>query len=616
MCCRGGWGWGGFLEEVDDGGGGMGGGLELEPEEAVGGERDGVGGFVDEGEGDVAEHLDGLAAGVLGEVEGDGLGEAGEVGDAEDGFGVAVVAGEFADVGEDFAVLGVEEFLGAAAEDLEDFAQGDHVARPVEEGGGVGLLGFDVDGLVAPDGVHDDGEVELGGDGFGEAGVAVGVPLHGGADAVAVAEVDVVAHADFVAVVHDGRAGEGEEEGVEELDAAAVVVHQRGEAATDADVDAHAGVGGVGEVHVVALVVGDHLEGELVVVAEEEAPLAVVGDGGGLRHDVGDGEAVFLAEGHVDARHEGEVEGHVALVAVAEVGADVGGPHVGFGEDEAVLVFGVDDGADFFDLDVGLGHIFAGGAVALDEVGDGVEAEAVDAHVEPEAHGGEDFVHDAGVVEVEVGLVGEEAVPVVLLGDFVPGPVGFFGVGEDDADAFEFFVGVGPDVHVAVGRIFGGEAGALEPGVLIGGVVDDELDHDLHVAGVGFGEELAEVIEGSVGGVDADVVGDVVAVVAEGRGEEGEEPEAGDAEFLEVVELGDEALEVADAVGVGVGEGANVELVDDGVFVPERVGGAAGLLHVRVASWWLASVGLDAWVAGGSSFEFARVRGDSNRLLY
>ena len=230
---------------------------------------------------------------------------------------------------------------------------------------------------------------------------------------------------------------------------------ERREAAADADVDAHAGVGGVGEVHVVAFVVGDHLEGELVVVAEEEAPLAVVGDGRGLRHDVGDGEAVFLAEGHVDARHEREVEGHVALVAIAEVGADIGGPHVGFGEDEAVFVFGVDDGADVLDLDVGLGDVFAAGSVALDEVGDGVEAEAVDAHVHPEAHGVEDFFHDAGVVEVEVGLVGEEAVPVVLLGDFVPGPVGLFGVGEDDADAVVELVGVGPDVHVAVGGALG-----------------------------------------------------------------------------------------------------------------------------------------------------------------
>ena len=72
--------------------------------------------------------------------------------------------------------------------------------------------------------------------------------------------------------------------------------------------------------------------------------------------------------------------------------------------------------------------------------------------------------------------------------------------------------------------------------MLIAGVVDDQLDHDLHVALVGGVEELLEVVEGSVGGVDVDVVGDVVAVVAQGRGEEGQEPEAGDAEVLEVVE--------------------------------------------------------------------------------
>jgi hypothetical protein len=137
--------------------------------------------------------------------------------------------------------------------------------------------------------------------------------------------------------------------------------------------------------------------------------------------------------------------------------------------------------------------------------------------------------------------------------------------------------------------VFGGEAGALEPRVLIGGVVDYELDHDLEVAGVGFIEKLLEVGDGAIGGVHVDVVGDVIAVVAKGRGEEREEPEAGDAEFLEIVEFGDKTLEVADAVGVGVGERAHVNLVDDGVFEPERVGYAAGLLHVR---WGLRVVGI------------------------
>ena len=140
------------------------------------------------------------------------------------------------------------------------------------------------------------------------------------------------------------------------------------------------------------------------------------------------------------------MESHVAFVAIAEVRADVGGPHVGFGQDDAILVLGVDDGADFLDLQVGFGDVLAGGALALDEIGHRVQAQPVDAHVEPEAHGGENFfLEQQGVVEVEVGLVREETVPVELLGLVVPGPVGFFGVGEDDADALVEAVGVGPE---------------------------------------------------------------------------------------------------------------------------------------------------------------------------
>ena len=51
-----------------------------------------------------------------------------------------------------------------------------------------------------------------------------------------------------------------------------------------------------------------------------------------------------------------------------------------------------------------------------------------------------------GIVEVEVGLMGEEAVPVEAPARLVPGPVGFFGVGEDDAGVFVELVGVAPDV--------------------------------------------------------------------------------------------------------------------------------------------------------------------------
>ena len=127
-----------------------------------------------------------------------------------------------------------------------------------------------------------------------EAGVAIAGPLHRRAHAVAIAEIDVVAHADLVAVVDDRRAGNEKSRRVQQLDPAAAVLDERREAAADADVDAHPRIGGVRLVHVVALFVGDHLERQLVVVAQEESPLAVLGDVGRLAHDLDDRMPVFL----------------------------------------------------------------------------------------------------------------------------------------------------------------------------------------------------------------------------------------------------------------------------------------------------------------------------------
>ena len=88
--------------------------------------------------------------------------------------------------------------------------------------------------------------------------------------------MDVVAHADLVAVVDDRRARHGEQQAVHQLDAAAVALQQRREAAADAEIDARAPVGGVGLPEIVALGVGHHFERQLVVVAQEDRPLAVL----------------------------------------------------------------------------------------------------------------------------------------------------------------------------------------------------------------------------------------------------------------------------------------------------------------------------------------------------
>ena len=110
--------------------------------------------------------------------------------------------------------------------------------------------------------------------------------------------------------------------------------------------------------------------------------------------------------------------------------------------------------------------------------------------------------------------------------------------------------------------------------MLVGGVVDDQLGDDADAARVRLVDEALEVVQRAVARMDVLVVGDVVAVVAQRRRIERQQPERVDAELLEVVELLRQAGEVADAVVVAVEEGADVHLVDDGVLVPERIIGS------------------------------------------
>ena len=107
--------------------------------------------------------------------------------------------------------------------------------------------------------------------------------------------------------------------------------------------------------------------------------------------------------------------------------------------------------------------------------------------------------------------------------------------------------------------------------MLVGRVIDDEVDDDANAALLGLVRELDEIAERAVARVDGVVVGHVVAVVAVRRFLEGHQPDRGDAEPLQVIEPAHEAFEVADAVAVGIHVRADGQAVDDRVLVPEVV---------------------------------------------
>ena len=56
-------------------------------------------------------------------------------------------------------------------------------------------------------------------------GIAVAVPLHGRAHTIAIAEINVVSHSDFVAVVDDGSSRKREKQAVQKFNAPPIIVH-------------------------------------------------------------------------------------------------------------------------------------------------------------------------------------------------------------------------------------------------------------------------------------------------------------------------------------------------------------------------------------------------------
>src|SRR5215469_11250212 len=66
------------------------------------------------------------------------------------------------------------------------------------------------------------------------------------------------------------------------------------------------------------------------------------------------------------------------------------------------------------------------------------------------------------------------------------------------------------------------------------------------------------------------IVRDVIAPVAIGRGMDRRQPDRVDAKIPNVIELGNQAGEIALPVAVRVAERADVDLVDDGATPPRR----------------------------------------------
>ncbi len=264
-----------------------------------------------------------------------------------------------------------------------------------------------------------------------------------------------------------------------------------------------------------------------------------------------------------------ELEHHVELapLAAAEIERGVDGDvpaladrqHVAPGERLAVhlLQIGVQVRA----------HLVAPGVHVLADQVDHVHAEAGDAAVEPPVHHRVDLGPERRVRPVEVGLRGAEEVQVVLADLGHPGP----GRAAEDrlpvVGRAAVRPGVAPDVVAVLGPCCVAPGGQ-EPRVLVRAVIDHEVHHDADAARPRLRDQPVEIGECSEFRRDVAVIRDVVAVVGHRRAVDRRQPDEADAQIGEMIELRDDAGNVAHPVAVRVAEAARIDLVAGGAVPP------------------------------------------------
>ena len=196
------------------------------------------------------------------------------------------------------------------------------------------------------------------------------------------------------------------------------------------------------------------------MVAHEVRPLAVLGDRGQRRERVAQRRRVPARERQVHRLVDDEGEDHVQLVAVlvAEERALLVRRQVDLAHQDRVAAAAADEAAQVAQQLVRVVQRALGHPDRLEHERHRVDAEAGQALREPVADDLGDLVADLRVRDVEVGLVGVEAVQVPLPGLRVVGPVGVLAVGEHHVAGLLRGLLVGPDVEVVVRR------GAVAPG--------------------------------------------------------------------------------------------------------------------------------------------------------
>src|SRR5437764_6987896 len=98
-------------------------------------------------------------------------------------------------------------------------------------------------------------------------------------------------------------------------------------------------------------------------------------------------------------------------------------------------------------------------------------------------------------------------------------------------------------------------------------------------------EKCKEIIQRAEVRINIEIIGDVVAVITKRRRIKRKKPNGSDTELLEIIQFLDHTTEIPHSVAVAVTKSFDVQLVDDCVFIPKRIGIFAMRLRHEANSW-------------------------------
>jgi len=164
----------------------------------------------------------------------------------------------------------------------------------------------------------------------------------------------------------------------------------------------------------------------------------------------------------------------------------------------------------------------------------------------------------------------KKTVPVVLFRNRIPSPVGHFRIHENDGHALISGVRIAPHVPITLWVVLGAPR-LLKPRVLVRRVVQHHLHDDPDIPVMCGIEKGLKILDGAVARMHRRVIRDIVSIVFKRRRIERHKPKRADPQLLQISQLLRQSGEVSNSIGIAVIKRADMQLIDNGVFVPEIV---------------------------------------------